>query len=86
MARRFGAMEAKTCLNIYMGINGKREENLLGLLPEDFDEIPRQKKIQDQVTYQYAANIYLFKINNRNIRKRCEICSVLTVKTTERRH
>ena len=63
-----------------MGNNGKREENLLGLLPEDFDETPRQKKIQDQVTYRYAANIYLFKINNRNIRKRCEICSALTVK------
>ena len=34
-----------------MGNNGKREENLLGLSPEDFDETPRQKKIQDQVTY-----------------------------------
>ena len=34
-----------------MGNNGEREENLLGLSPEDFDETPRQKKIQDQVTY-----------------------------------
>ena len=32
------------------------------------------------------VNIYLFKVNNRNIRKRCEICSKLTIKTTERRH
>ena len=29
------------------------------------------------------ANSYLFKVNNRNIRKRCEICSKLTVKILE---
>ena len=33
-----------------------------------------------------AANIYLFKVNNRNTRKRCEICSKSTIKTPERRH
>ena len=32
------------------------------------------------------ANIYLFKVNNRNTGKRCEICSKLTIKTPERRH
>ena len=26
------------------------------------------------------ANIYLFKVNNRNARRRCEICSKLTIK------
>ena len=30
------------------------------------------------------ANIYLFKVNNRSTRKRCEICSKLTIKTPER--
>ena len=30
---------------------------------------------------QNPANIYLFKANNRNARKRCEICSKLTIKT-----
>ena len=30
--------------------------------------------------------MYLFKINNRNTGKRCEICSKLTIKTPERRH
>ena len=30
--------------------------------------------------------IYLFKVNDRNTRKRCEICSKLTIKTPERRH
>ena len=31
------------------------------------------------------ANIYLFNVNNRNTRKRCEIWSKLTIKTPERR-
>ena len=34
--------------------------------------------------YKFPANIYLFKFNNRNTRKRCEICSKLTIKTPER--
>ena len=33
----------------------------------------------------HAANIYLFKVKNRVPRKRCEICSKLTIKTPERR-
>ena len=33
--------------------------------------------------FNYPANIYLFKVNNGN-RKRCEICSRLTIKTPER--
>ena len=32
------------------------------------------------------SNIYLFKVDNRNNRKRCEICSKLAKKTTERHH
>ena len=32
-----------------------------------------------QITY-VLAGIYLFKINNRNTRTRCEICSKLTIK------
>ena len=31
------------------------------------------------------AGIYLLKINNRNTRTSCEICSTLTIKTPERR-
>ena len=30
----------------------------------------------------YPANISLLKINNRNVRKRCEICSMLTIKAS----
>ena len=32
------------------------------------------------------ANIYLLKVNNKNIRKRWEICSKLTIRTPERCH
>ena len=31
------------------------------------------------------AGNYMFEINNRNIRTRCEICSKLAIKTQERR-
>ena len=34
----------------------------------------------------YLVGIYTFKVNNRNTRTRCEICSKLTTKTLERRH
>ena len=34
----------------------------------------------------FPANIYLFKVSNRNTRKRCEICSNVAIKTPERRH
>ena len=33
----------------------------------------------------YPANKYMFKVNNRNIRARGEICSKLTIKTQVRR-
>ena len=31
--------------------------------------------------YSNPASDYLFKANNRNTRKRCDICSKLTIKT-----
>ena len=34
----------------------------------------------------YPTAKYMFKVNNRNTRTRCEICSKLTIKTTERRY
>ena len=33
----------------------------------------------------HLANIYLFKFNSGDTRKRYEICSKLTIKTSERR-
>ena len=35
------------------------------------------------VNAKYSVNIYLFKVNNRNTRKKCETCSKLTIKTPE---
>ena len=32
-----------------------------------------------------TVGIYLLKVNNRNTRTRCEICSKLTIRTPERR-
>ena len=33
-----------------------------------------------------SAKIYLLKVNDRKSKKRCEICSQLTIKTSEQRH
>ena len=41
-------------------------------------------KVPSQYFDSLPANIYLFKPNKRNTRKRCEICSKLTLKTLER--
>ena len=37
-----------------------------------------------KVLYKFPADIYLFKIDNENSRKVCEICSQLTIKAPER--
>ena len=33
----------------------------------------------------FSTNIYLFRVNNSNTRKRCEICSKLTIMSLQRR-
>ena len=33
----------------------------------------------------FPAGNYMFKVNNRNTRKRCKICSKLIIKTPEQR-
>ena len=38
-----------------------------------------------EIIYVFPVDIYLLKVNNRNTRTRCEICSKLTIKTPERR-
>ena len=47
---------------------------------------PLGKDIQKETDLRNPANIYLFKVSNRNTRKKCEICSKLTIKTPEQRH
>ena len=34
----------------------------------------------------FPANIYFFKVDNKNTTKRCEVCSKLTIKTPEKHH
>ena len=46
----------------------------------------RHYQISEAPTGGDPANIYLFKLDNRNTRKRCEICSMLTIKTPEQCH
>ena len=47
------------------------------------------RKLKCSCIYNEAFNpagIYLLKVNNRNTRTRCVICSKLTIKTPERCH
>ena len=46
---------------------------------KDVDETSRKSYVD-----YYPAGNYMFKVNNRNTRTRCEICSMLTIKTPER--
>ena len=46
-----------------------------------------QNSTKDRMThFNITAGIYLFKVNNKNTRARCEIYSKLTIKTPERHH
>ena len=46
-----------------------------------------KKSLREKIDYfsQIPVDIYLLKVNNRNTKTRCEICSKLTIKTPERR-
>ena len=43
------------------------------------------KQELDHAATKNPVDSYLLKVNNRNTRARCEICSKLTIKTPERR-
>ena len=46
-----------------------------------FTKFPSYVSIFSCETMFLLANMYLFKVTNRNIRERCKICSRLTIKT-----
>ena len=48
------------------------------------ERIQRMKLLSKERVELIPGNIYLFKVNNRNTRKRCETCSKLTTTTPER--
>ena len=43
------------------------------------------KKLHKCLTRSYPVDSYMLKVNKRNIRTGCEICSKLTIKTPEQR-
>ena len=71
----------------------KHDTSGFGILERDFVNYgkPLFKEIKlfhwynDSTNSYYSANVCLFKANNRNTRKRCEICSKLKIKTPEKR-
>ena len=42
-------------------------------------------KVNWKIKISFPAGIYLLKVNNRNTRTKCEVCSKLTIKIPERR-
>ena len=58
-------------------------------LKKNHESHKEKKKIKNDLHFKssdsFPPNIYLFKVSNKNTRKRCEICSKLTIKTPERR-
>ena len=60
-------------------------ESCLALLWFKLSSKPcHSKALSTIMQINHSANIYLFKFINRNNRKRCGICSKLTIKTPER--
>ena len=47
---------------------------------------PKAMRSNSNETNAYLTDIYYFKVNDINTRKRCEICSKLTIKAPELCH
>ena len=55
------------------------------VLKSYFDKL-KEVKVNVVLNVSIPAGNYLPKVNNKNTRTRCEICSKLTIKIPERRH
>ena len=53
----------------------------LAIFDEMFQFILHRQCSESNFWCKLPVGIYMFKVNNRNTRKRCEICSKLTIKT-----
>ena len=51
----------------------------------EFIKKRQEKNVRGCCSNVFPGNIYLLKVSNINTRKRCEICSDLTIKTSELR-
>ena len=65
------------CLNYFEGLSN--------FFYNDSRDIMFDTSIDFKMPHIPAVN-YMFKVNNRNTRTNCEICSKLTIKIPERRH
>ena len=63
----------------------KNSQNAINTSQSLFVGGPMVNIQKDILHITHPANIYLFKVNSRNPRKRCELYSKLTIKTQERR-
>ena len=52
----------------------------------NFQVLQCLRKCQEDLWEVFPDRIYLLKVSNRNSRKRCEICSKLTIKTPGQHH
>ena len=60
-------------------------ERLITVIVDDCTSLNSLSNLFSRANGEDPAGIYLLKVNNRNTRTRCEICSKLTIKKPERR-
>ena len=71
--------QRKTKMNFFQTIHGKKYKRIyITLFHSQFDEVQQHWKA-------FPVSNYMLKVNKRNARTRCEICSKLTIKTPDRR-
>ena len=72
-------------LEIYTGVKRKKSQKQRALPVEYIDSYSSVRDKQVMLEYAASSNrylpvgIYLLKVNNRNTRTNCEICSKLTI-------
>ena len=57
--------------------------NFLGYRGFTKNKTPTVEKQQNAITYDHPTGNDTFKVNNRSTKRRCEICSQLTIKTPD---
>ena len=75
-----------TCGYIMLEYSIEPTSCLLVCLWSNPSSCPLTENFWKHLVTHFPANIYLFKVNNRNTSERCEICSKLAIKTSGRRH
>ena len=80
---RIGYLLCQSLKILYENINNTHIKTSMEELI--FSENNLELDILVTITEPFSVGIYLLKVNNRNTRTRCEICSKLTIKTPERR-